>query len=49
MLLLFNDAEDGFPATCSVLSRSDVAAHLDAECTAMMGYRLAAMIRSAMG
>ena len=44
MLMLFNDAEDGFPPTCSVLFRSDVEIHLDAECIAMMGHRLGVMI-----
>ncbi|HCY84021.1 MAG TPA: hypothetical protein DHV36_02680 [Desulfobacteraceae bacterium] len=45
MLLLFNDAEDGFPASCSVLFRGDVETYLDAECIAMTGYRLAAKIK----
>ncbi len=44
MLMLFNDAEDGFPPTCSVLFRSDVEIHLDAECIAMMGHRLGVLI-----
>jgi len=48
MLLLFNDAEEMFPASCSVLFRSDVDSHLDAECIAMMGYRLAILVREAM-
>ncbi|MCG8633263.1 MAG: DUF3786 domain-containing protein [Desulfobacterales bacterium] len=45
MLLLFNDAEEGFPASCSVLFRADVERFLDAECIAMIGYRLAAVIK----
>ncbi|MCG8686699.1 MAG: DUF3786 domain-containing protein [Desulfobacterales bacterium] len=44
LLLLFNDAEEGFPATCSVLFRSETETFLDAECIAMAGYRLAAII-----
>ena len=44
MLLLFNDAEDGFPASCSVLFKKDVETFLDAECIAMVGYRLAVLI-----
>ena len=48
MLLLFNDAEDGFDASCSVLFRPDVERHLDAECIAMMGYKLAVLIKAAM-
>lgn len=47
MLLLFNDAGEGFPPSCSVLFRPDVDVHLDAECIAMMGYRLAALIQRA--
>lgn len=45
MLVLFNDVEDGFPPSCSVLFRPDVENHLDAECIAMMGVRLAVLIR----
>ena len=45
MLLLFNDAEEGFPASCSVLFRSSVETYLDAECIAMIGYRLAAVMQ----
>ena len=48
MLLLFNDAEDGFPASTSVLFRGDVETYLDAECIAMTGYRLAAEIKKAL-
>ncbi len=44
MLLLFNDAEEGFPASCSILFRAGVETFLDAECIAMLGYRLAAII-----
>lgn len=49
MLLLFNDADDGFPPSCSVLFRNDVETFLDAECIAMTGYRLAAEIRRILG
>ncbi len=45
LLVLANDAEDGFPATCSVLFESGVERFLDAECIAMTGYRLARIIR----
>ncbi len=45
MLLLFNDTEEGFPASCSILFRSRVETFLDAECIAMIGYRLAALIQ----
>ncbi|MEH0018119.1 MAG: DUF3786 domain-containing protein [Desulfobacter sp.] len=48
MLLLFNDAEEEFPASCSVLFRPGVDAWLDAECIAMIGYRLAVLVRRAM-
>ena len=40
MLLLCNDADEEFPASCSVLFRSSVETFLDAECIAMMGVRL---------
>jgi hypothetical protein len=46
MLVLANDADEGFPATCSVLFRPDVERNLDAECIAMAGYRLAELIRN---
>jgi len=45
MLVLVNDAEDGFPSSCSVLFQSDVEKVLDAECIAMAGYRLAEIIK----
>lgn len=44
MLILFNDAEEGFPASCSVLFDRQVETYLDAECIAMVGYRLAVLI-----
>ncbi len=40
MVVLFNDAEPGFPASCSVLFHRHVESFLDAECIAMLGYRL---------
>ena len=46
MEVFADDAEEGFPATCSVLFRPDVEAYLDAECIAMAGYRLAELIRN---
>ncbi len=44
VLLLFNDAEEGFPGSCSVLFKQGVETYLDAECIAMVGYRLAVLI-----
>ena len=41
MLMLFNDAEEGFDATCSILFRKSAEAFLDMECTGMLGARLA--------
>ena len=47
--LLFNDADEDFPGSCSILFRHDVETLLDAECIAMTGYRLAAEIRKILG
>lgn len=44
MLLLFNDADEGFPASCSVLMHRCSEKYLDAECLAMLGYRLARIL-----
>jgi hypothetical protein len=35
--MLFNDADDEFPAKCSVLFPARTEAYLDAECIAMLG------------
>ncbi len=45
MILLFNDADDEFPAGCSVLFESRTEKYLDAECIAMLGAQLAARLR----
>jgi hypothetical protein len=45
MLLLFNDAEESFPAECSLLFERQVETYLDAECIAMLGYRLAGQLK----
>ena len=37
IILLFNDADDEFPAKCSVLFGSGAEAYLDAESLAMLG------------
>lgn len=37
LLMLFNDADSEFPATCSVLFRKSAERYLDAECLAMVG------------
>lgn len=39
--LLFNDADDDFPADCKLLFRESAAAYLDMECIAMIGMALA--------
>ena len=41
VVLLFNGADDEFPADCSILFQRRVEEFLDAECIAMLGYRLA--------
>ena len=40
LLLVFNDAEDGFPAAASVLFKKRASAFLDAESQAILGHRL---------
>ncbi|ADK86381.1 conserved hypothetical protein [Desulfarculus baarsii DSM 2075] len=45
MLMLFNGAEDGFPAHCSVLFAQDATSYLDVECIAICGMVLAAWLR----
>ena len=45
VLILANEAEDGFPPSCSVLFRPEVEQYIDAECIAMAGYRLARIIK----
>jgi hypothetical protein len=49
LLLLFNDADDEFPAVCSVLFERRAAAYLDMECLAMLGMQLARRLASARG
>ena len=47
LLMLFNDVEDQFPETCSVLMERRAESYLDAECLAMLGRLLATrLIRS---
>ncbi len=41
LLLLFNDQEEGFPASCSLLFDESAPAFLDMECLAMLGLILA--------
>ncbi len=41
MLLLFNDVDDEFPATCMLLFQARAEAYLDGECLAMLGAQLA--------
>jgi hypothetical protein len=45
-LLLFNDADEEFPAKCSVLFESRIEQFLDAECIAMLGWQLFHRLRS---
>jgi hypothetical protein len=46
MLLLFNGADDEFPAACSVLFETCADAYLDMECLAMLGMQLARRLES---
>jgi hypothetical protein len=38
--MLFNDADEEFPATCCVLFESRAETYLDMECIAMLGRQL---------
>lgn len=48
MVLLFNDAEESFPPECSLLFERQVETYLDAECIAMLAYRLASQLKHAL-
>ena len=45
MLLLFNDADDEFPADCKVLFEKRAESYLDMECVAIIGMLLAEFLR----
>jgi len=45
LLLLFNDADEDFPAQCSVLFRKNGDKYLDPECLAMLGAFLATNLK----
>ena len=40
LILLFNDSDEEFPATCSILFESQAERYLDCECLAMLGRQL---------
>ncbi len=40
IILLFNNADEEFPATCSILFESQAEKYLDCECLAMLGRQL---------
>ena len=44
MLLLFNDADDEFPAQCSVLFQKSIEGYLDMESVAILGYIFSNML-----
>lgn len=46
MLLLFNDADEEFPAKCTVLFQASAENYLDGECLAMLGAQLAGRLIS---
>lgn len=48
MVLLFNDADESFPSECFVLFERQVEIYLDAECIAMLGHRLAGMLKQSL-
>ena len=45
MLLLFNDADEEFPAKCTVLFQASAEDYLDGECLAMVGAQLAGRLK----
>jgi len=45
--MLFNDADEEFGATCSVLFQRRTEQHLDAECIAMLGWQLVYRLKKA--
>ncbi|UCF91978.1 MAG: DUF3786 domain-containing protein [Desulfobacterales bacterium] len=47
MLMLFNDAEAGFAARCSILFRRSTASYLDMECVGILGAQLAGYLKEA--
>jgi hypothetical protein len=47
MLMLFNDAEAGFAARCSILFRRSIASYLDMECVGILGVQLAVTLKEA--
>ncbi|MCF8034151.1 MAG: DUF3786 domain-containing protein [Desulfarculaceae bacterium] len=49
LLLLFNQADEGFPASCTVLFRPDAESYLDMECIAIAGMLLASLTDPAGG
>jgi len=47
LLMLFNDAEEGFEARCSILFRRSVESYLDMECLGILGAQLAGYLNVA--
>ena len=47
MLVLFNDAEEGFDARCSILFRKSTETYLDMECVGILGAQLAGYLKAA--
>lgn len=45
LLLLYNDADDEFPANCSILFERRAEKYLDAECLAILGMLLSVYLR----
>ena len=48
LILLFNDLDEEFPATCSMLFQSRIEKYLDAECIAMLGRQLFFQLKKAL-
>ena len=48
VIILYNDADEEFSATCSVLFESRAEKYLDAECIAMLGWQLFSHLKKAL-
>jgi hypothetical protein len=47
VIMLYNDADEEFPAKCSMLFESQAENYLDAECIAMVGWQLFSHLKKA--
>ena len=48
LILLYNDSDEEFPSTCSIMFESQAEEYLDCECLAMLGYQLLSHFKMAL-